>query len=350
MLNMKKKIFGIDIGKRSIKGVLLSKKGTEVFLDDYLYFDLQETNNMPTNQDQQLTFLSALVDGVGLKDQMVAASVDDKEVQILNLSMPKMPENELTLAIKNEIEAKTGINAADVSMDYLISNQLVKNGAHNLSLNVFFSRLETIKEHVKMLETAHLRPVSLESSMQSTVEMLRFNEYVRPSDTHVVVDIGEFHTSLGLVVNGNLVQMNTLRQGSGDINEKLMERFRCNYKESELMKLSFKIEKEESNTTDIVSKVIEEGYYQLIVGIHDTIAYYRASHKDSLIMNVILTGGGAQKEGLAEMIEQGTNIPTELANPLRKIQIFHNSDPSHEKLPQLGAYLHSAIGLALRGV
>jgi type IV pilus assembly protein PilM len=240
------------------------------------------------------------------------------------------------------VEAKTRTAAEQLAIDYLA----LPGNRGEQSVTVFFTKLDNVTRQIEVLEAAGLEPASLEGSMQATVECLRFNEYLKPAETCVVVDVGETHTSAALVAGGYIRQLHTVRGGAGDINEHLMEQTDCTYAEAEAMKLGLRLDEDHE---DPVKKLIEESYGNLIVAVHDTVAYYRAAFKDQLIMNVILTGGGAQKEGLDHLLQQSLNLPVERANPLRRIQIFTPGD-DREKLIHLAPYFHAAIGLALRSL
>lgn len=350
MFSWKNKTLGLDIGSRSIKGAILEKKGADILLTDYLFHDLQANDAIVHPGDNRLDLVQALVEGRGLSKSRVSSCIDDKEVQVIHLTFPEMSDADLSAAIRNKIEAKTGIESAELAIDHLTVGKVPGAGSMELLVRVYFTRMDIVKQKTLALQGANLQPVSMESCLQATIETLRFNDYLNTHDTCVVADIGESHTSVGLVIGGHLAQLNTIRVGCGEINENLMNSFQCSYGESEKMKLAYRLEKSEPGGAENMNRVIEDGYYRIILGIHDTVSYYKAAFKDQLIVNMLITGGGAQKEGLANLMEQSLNIPTVVPNPLRKIQIFKNGSTDREKISSLAAHLHPAIGLALRAV
>lgn len=350
MFGLRNKLLGLDIGSRSIKAAVLQKKGGDVYLSDYVFHDLRANNMIAPSAGSQLNLVQAIIDGRGLRRHNVSGCIDDKDVQVAHLTFPEMSDEEISAAVINKIEAKTGIDGSELSIDHLIVGKIPASGSVEVLVRVYYTRMDVVRQQADFLEKTHLRPVSLESYLQATIETLRFNDYINTHDTCVVVDIGESHTSVGLVIGGNLAQLNTIKVGSGDINENLMNSFQCSYLEGEKMKLSYRLEKSDPGVAENMNRVIEDGYYRIILGIHDTISYYKAAFKDQLILNLLLTGGGAQKEGLAALMEQSLSIPTVVPNPLRKIQIFGKKNEKRENLPELAAHLHPAIGLALRGL
>jgi type IV pilus assembly protein PilM len=295
--------------------------------------------------------LGALIEGSGLQDLSASSCIDDLEVKMLNFQLPPLPEAEIAQILANEVESKTGEQASSLSVDYIISARTPRSVDGGLEHHTFITRKDSMLKQVALLASAALVPVSLESSIQATIEGLRFNGYLEPATASVVVDIGEAHITLALILDGELVQMTSGKLGTGAINERLMQNFSCTYLESEERKLAYQLEQSEIPSIDPATKIIEEGYYQIIVHIHDTINYYKASYKDQTISTVILTGGGAQKKGLDQALEQTIGLPVIKADALRNLEIFANRDlEEQERLPALSPFFHTAIGLALRGV
>jgi type IV pilus assembly protein PilM len=346
MMNLRKKVLGLDIGSRTVKGAVLSRKGSEVHLQDFLFHDLRQDPAAP--EEDRLDTISALIDRRGFKNLSVAGCIDDKEVQVMLIALPEMPDGEIEAAVRNKIEAKTGGDSSNLSIDFIRIPPAV--GSREIMIRAYYTNLGAVKLQADALEYARLRPLSIESCLQATIEALRFNEYINERDAAVVVDIGETHTSIGLVIGGVLAQLNALRVGSGDINENLSSSFKCDYEASEKMKIAYRLEKSDPGAAENLNRIIEDGYYQIILGIHDTVSYYKAAFKEQTITSLLLTGGGANKDGLASLVSQSLSIPATVPNALRKIQIFDGNDERREALPALASQLHSAIGLALRGV
>jgi type IV pilus assembly protein PilM len=353
MFGLRKKILGVDFGRRSLKGVLLSKRGGEVYLDDYFYLDLKETLENGYDDQRFPAAFRALVEGIGLRNLHVASALEDKDVQLMPMHFPPLSENEIRDAVANELEVKLGVPAKDLSFDFNMLRARHEGtrsgGDHNVI--TAYTRLEVVKSHLDFLSNAKLKPYSVESALQASVEALRFNGYLPEDGSCVVVDGGEAHTSVGLVSQGELVQVNVIRSGSGDINQSLMQQLQWTYGESELLKISHRLEGEESGAhADAAGKLVEQGYYQIMLGIHDTVAYFRASRKDLQLQKVLVSGGAALKEGVPALLEQSLALPVEVANPLKNIQIFHAGETAdQERLPRIGQMLHVAVGLALRG-
>ena len=337
---------GLDVGARSVKAAELARVKGEVVLKDFAFHDFRQ--GPETNASHEET-VAALVDGRGLKGADVFGCLPDKEISVALLAFPEMPESEIPAAVRNKVEAKTGQDASAYSIDFLVAGRARNAGLSEILVRAYFTGAAAVEDQLAAIESFGLRPLSLEGSLQATIECLRFNGYVNHHDSCVVVDIGETHTSIGLVVGGELAQLNTLRVGSGDINESLMSELGCTHEESERLKLEYTLEGGDG-ASEKAHRLIEDGYYKIILGIHDTVSYFRAAFKDQLIVNLLLTGGGAGKAGLDSLVQQSLGIPAAVPNALKNIQIFTGPQPERDRLAALACQLHPAIGLALRAV
>ena len=348
MFGKKKKILGLDIGTRAVKGVVLGQKDGQVTLDNYFYFDLKQPQGGPVSPEAVGRVVADLVEGAGLRKTRVASCIEDREIQVVSLTMPILSEEELRVAVTNELEAQLGIDSKELAIDFVVVPPRNERSP-DLEVHAFYAKLATIRTHTDLLEAAQLEPVSVECAMLAALETARFNEDIGAEETVLLVDSGETHTSVGLVSCGELLQLSTIRVGAGEINNQLMQQLGCTFENAELRKLSYRMEGDEAQE-GTEARTIEQGYYEIIAGIHDTATYLRASRKAQKIEKVVVAGGGLLKEGAVALIEQSLGMPVTLANPLRKIEIFGGKEGDRDQLPRIGPMLHVAVGLALKGV
>lgn len=347
MFGFRKKVLGLDIGSRCVKGILLSKGRGQVALEKYFYLDLPEALNGAPSPELVRQLVADLVAGAGLQKYLVASAIEDREMQVVTLSLPAMPENDLRSAVVSEIETQLGTDSKELSIDYSILPS--SDERSSLQVLAYYTKREAVTSHLGVLENAGLKPYSVECAMHAALEAARFNDYIQGDETCLLVDSGDTHTSIGLVSKGELLQFSSIPSGSGAINQQLMDQFSCSFQNSELRKLNHRLEKAEG-AEDPEGRSIEQGYYELIVSIHDTATYFRASRKAQSIQKVVIMGGGLMKDGVAGLLEQSLNVPVILADPLRKIEIFGGKEGDRERLPQISPMMHVAVGLALRGV
>lgn len=95
-----------------------------------------------------------------------------------------------------------------------------------------------------------------------------------------------------------------------------------------------------NNVTDIVANEIQK-----------TFDFYRATADDPnmVVQKILISGGGSKLNGLARDLSARLEMPVEILNPFRNINVDTNKfDPDYlsEIMPEMAV----AVGLAVRGV
>ncbi|MDE3181502.1 MAG: pilus assembly protein PilM, partial [Acidobacteriota bacterium] len=86
----------------------------------------------------------------------------------------------------------------------------------------------------------------------------------------------------------------------------------------------------------------------LLLEIQKTFDFFRHTTASDPIQAIYLAGGTARINGLAEMLKAEFNVPVELIDPFRKIQVNPAKfDPG--LIAESGPRMTLAVGLALRG-
>jgi type IV pilus assembly protein PilM len=348
MIFRKKQFIGIDLGSRKIKAISLKKNGEEIILESLSLYDSKLDSTAPVNNTKDPEILGAMIESHAWQGASAATAMEDSDFQQLIVGLPPLTPEETHSAIQGKVESKGGMEIENFCFDYLpLSNR--KNDSEENFL-VYFTKVEAVKGYADILEVAKLQPVAINSNLNAILDSLRFNDYVTENENNVVVDIGESHISIGFISRGELIHTNCLRSGAGEINSNLQKTLQISYKEAEELKRAYALEKQEGAQIDSQQQLIEDGYSKMVVTIHDSITYLKAAYKDQMIHNIYLVGGGANKTGLAEILEESLNIPVLIPNALKNIQIFAHSNHDPETLAKSAPELHCAVGLALRGV
>jgi type IV pilus assembly protein PilM len=95
-----------------------------------------------------------------------------------------------------------------------------------------------------------------------------------------------------------------------------------------------------NNVTEIVAMEIQK-----------TFDFYRATTEDTetVVQKILISGGGSKLAGLAQELSHRLELPVEVLDPFRNINVDKNKfDPDYlsEIVPEMAV----AVGLAVRGV
>jgi type IV pilus assembly protein PilM len=100
-----------------------------------------------------------------------------------------------------------------------------------------------------------------------------------------------------------------------------------------------------------IQPIIETVSDILALEVRKTIDFYRATAQESeaAFQKILLAGGGSKLPGLADYLAKRFEIPVEVFDPFRQIEVDNTKfDPEYlrEIVPEMAV----AVGLALRGV
>src|SRR6185503_12280174 len=100
-----------------------------------------------------------------------------------------------------------------------------------------------------------------------------------------------------------------------------------------------------------IQPIIETVSDILALEVKKTIDFYRATaaEGDTTIQKILIAGGGSKLPGLSDYLSRRFEIPVEVFNPFRQIEVDDKKfDPDYmrEIIPEMAV----AVGLALRGV
>lgn len=177
--------------------------------------------------------------------------------------------------------------------------------------------------------------------------------YPDVEDPTLLIDLGAKSTNLVFIEGDKLFTRNILVGGSavsGNIAKELGIRFG----EAEDRKRSQGFvspggthEPHEDEEVDAISKIIRNTMTRLHGEIIRTIHYYRTQQSGSIPQRIFLCGGGAQTPLITEFFSEKFNLPVEVINPLRGVQVEARAqavaDANTSSLGEL-------VGLALRHV
>ncbi len=193
-----------------------------------------------------------------------------------------------------------------------------------------------VDSYVSFIKELKLEPLALEVSLEAIARsIIPKKDKKNPT---IIIDIGARTTNMAVFrENIKIAASNPI--GAETIKESLASVLSCSPKEanSELVK---GISRE-----DKASKVIKNEVNNIINEIDKIKKYYEERYKDNAINQILLCGGIGSMNGLAEYIEERTNIKTKAGNPWTNISVYPLK-PVPKK--EAGMYA-AAIGLCLSG-
>jgi type IV pilus assembly protein PilM len=343
----RRKVLGVDIGSRTVKGVRLrQERDGRVELDGHFFQDLSITSDdfpVRTNRDEAL---KAALEVQRLSSSMASAALRDSEIMTFNLEFPKMKEKELEKVILQEVAEVGGFAAEEHTCDFIVGPSPVDN-PEVMSVRAFAVKKDLVLDQMKSLKKAGLKAQAIESEMMALTAMLEFNGYIDPKEVAVVIDLGESHVSSGLIVDGSLSVTREHGVSFGAVNKALQDQMSISYEQAEKLKAGydFLAGAEEG----AAGHILDEMLTSIIRANKDAIDYYRELPESyGRVDRILLVGGASQMKGLDKVHQMLFKIPTIVVNPFRNIDVFTSLDEAEqEEITRIGPYMATAVGLAL---
>ena len=163
-------------------------------------------------------------------------------------------------------------------------------------------------------------------------------------DTEAVLDIGANGTNIVIHTDGVPQMVRTIPRGGNEITRLMASRLGMSVTEAEELKCRVGLIAGEGPDC---AEVIREAIRPLITEVRSSINYF-ASARGDRVSRIALVGGAARLPGLSEAFREALDVPTLLANPLRRV---HDSREGgrHDVLERFRSSAAVAIGLTLGG-
>lgn len=347
-------LLGVDLGTRSVKGVKLKMKSGRVRLVGHFFQDLSLTTEcFPEKVNFDEAFKAAL-QVRQLATSTASAAIRDSEVSSFRFSLPKMKEKEMRLAVAHELAESAGTDTISINYDYALIPKAVGTESETVDVRAYFAKQETVSKRVNQLKRSGLKCKSIETELMAATAMLHFNGYIASEQNQIVIDLGESHIEMGLIIDGELCATKHARIGLGMINENLRNALGMSYEDAEKMKANYSFSgTEASEEKDVeANRIIDNGVTELFRQIKEGIDFFREWPESyGKIDRILLIGGGSQIADVDKVHELFFKIPTTIVNPFKNIDIFEGPNQvDNDEIAKFAPYMATAVGLALASV
>lgn len=347
------KTFGLDIGEKMLRLVVLKKNVNRFTLKTFNSLPLPpkalrkgKISNEKIFQDALLELLESTPGKLPLKNVSVSIPENQTFTKIATLEHSRADYSYTEQEILENIEQHIPFAQQDMIIDW----QWVKDAKdENKKIAFVAVPKDSLMPYLKILESAHLRVVSVETEAQAlTRSLISPAQYKK---INLIVDIGSTQTLFVIQENGIVTFTRQTENYSGETMTQAIQReLGITNTEAEKIKLFYGLGYSDNDAKrELLMKEIEKILFdelqKLAVLITETAEYYMThiSEKKDTVQNIIISGGAANTKGIQEQLMNMLKIPIEIANPWTYVK-----KPSQTKFPpQLAQSFNTAIGLGL---
>jgi type IV pilus assembly protein PilM len=275
----------------------------------------------------------------------VVTGVSGHSVIIKNIVLPPMSREELEESIDWHAEEHIPYDLSEVSLDYQVTAE-TSDAMHVLIAACKRERIDQIKQAIQL---AGKQPVIIDVDTFALQNCYEANYHPSESQVVTLLNIGASTMNVNIVKGTRSLFTRDITVGGSQFTDVLQRSLGLNYQQAEAIKRGVaraadgieekSIEPLMHNVTELVANEIQK-----------TFDFYRATAEEQVVVQkILISGGGSKLSGLAQDLSRRLELPVEVMNPFRNINVDSNRfDPGYlnEIMPDMAV----AVGLAVRGV
>ncbi len=312
--------FGLDIGDRSLKVAYLKPYGTSAQLSSTGSIDVPKgvfDKGALIKPDIFCEYLTKLLDNVApkkIKTKYVHACLPETHTFIKLLSIDAKSSEEIPALIRDELPRHVPLDINDTYLDWsIVPNQNIDPSKASVLVGVIPKK--TSDAYTSSLRNCNLIPVSLQIEAQAILRsVLPYNEPEKKS--LAVVDIGATRASFILFDHGSIQFTISVPFASDDMTNRIAQELSLSQTDAEKAKTNIGLDKTKGKGSllTVLGPMVQE----LATIFKKNTSFYKEHFAGaSPINDIMLCGGGAQLQGLPEMLsELLPNIKITRANPM----------------------------------
>ena len=344
LFGKKQSLVGLDIGSHAVKVVELEAqpKGTYRLVNWGISAPLAEAIVDGEVMDRQLVTdaIANLFDSRAIKSRNVVAAVSGRAVIVKKITMNRLSNEDAQQAVYWEAEQHVPYDINDVSLDFEVLGPSATD-PKQMQVLLVAAKKDMVMSFGDLIREAGLQPLIVDVDSFAAQNALEANYDFTPDEVVAILNIGAEITNINIVQGGVPYFTKDLQVGGHSFIEAAQRKFNLSQSEAAAAVRG------ESGAALEIAPVIEQACEGLATAIERAQAYLRTAGEAGAVSRIMLCGGGALTPDLAEFLNRRIGVPTEIANPLARV----NYDPelfSGQDVMKVAPFLTVGLGLALR--
>ena len=340
-------LLGLDISSTSVKLLELSKNGARYRVESY------GVEPLPPNAVVEKNISD--VEGVGdavkrlitrakASSRLCAVAVAGSAVITKTIEMDaSLSDDEMENQITVEADQYIPYPLDEVAIDFEVMG-LSEGSTDQVEVLLAACRRENVELREASLELGGIKPrvVDIEAhAMKRAFELVQPQLGANPEDLVVaVIDIGATMTTLSVLADDKSIYTREQLFGGKQLTEEIQRRYGLSFEEAGLAK------KRGGLPDDYEQEVLQPFKEAVLQQVTRSLQFFFSSSQYDDVDYIVLAGGTASIEGLAEMIENKLGTPTIIANPFLDMALAGKVDST--ALANDAPAMMIACGLAMR--
>ncbi|GGI91165.1 type IV pilus assembly protein PilM [Legionella impletisoli] len=340
-------ILGVDISSTSVKIIELSSNGNQYSVEGYGAIKLPENameGPIVKDVDAVSNAIRSLLAQTRLSSRKVAVAVPDSLAISRTIQVHEgLSEDEIEELVIIEADKYIPYPIDEINIDFNVIGPSAKNTAMQDVL-IVASRTENVSKRVETVSHAGLEAVivDVESYAIERVAHLFAPDLPTEGENKVIaiIDVGAVYTHFFVLSGMKIIFSREEEFGGVRLIQAIMEKYGLGAEEAE------KSLREGTLPSDYVDEVLQPFIELILLQIKRGLQVFFSSTHYTVVDYILLAGGVAKVPDLARLLQEHINIPTQIANPFKYMNVAKkiNQDQLYKDSPTLLV----ACGLALR--
>lgn len=340
MFVREKTAVGLDIGASSVKVVEIERHGADariVHVGEALLEPDVIVDGEIMDRQMLVAAIRDLFETHRIESHHVILGVHGRGVIIKKILVDRVDPARADEAVFGEAEQHVAYDVDDLSLDYKI---LDLDRGPKMQVLLVAAKRDLILHRVEVIREAGLAVDAVDVNCFALQNALEQSEKLGPEETVALLNVGADITNVNVVRGGVPLYMQDLALGSHNYLQAVQKAFRLSRAEAE------KALQEKPGRLD-VRPLLEQFCADLSSSLEKSLNYLRTAGEADHLDRVLVCGGGAQIEGVIELLGRRQPVPVALADPLRGISYGRGVFPDGNPGP-ISPRLAVGLGLALR--
>lgn len=339
-------VLGLDISSTTVKLLELSQSGGRYRVESYAVSSLPLDAVIEKNVNDVEGVSNAIRNVVAqsrTKLKTVSAAVAGSSVITKVIDMPDgLSDDDMETQLTLEADQYIPYPLEEVAIDFEVQGPS-PDRVNQVEVLLAACRRETIDSRVEAIEGAELtaRIMDVEAYAMERAYTLIQDQLDLDDDTTVaVVDIGATMTTLSVLNRGHTIYTREQLFGGKQLTDEIMRRYGLPLEEAGLAK------KQGGLPDDYEPEVLDPFKDAVVQQVARSLQFFFSSSQFNDVDHIILAGGVASMEGLADVVQDRLGTPASVANPFADMTI--SSRVNAVALSSDAPAMMIACGLALR--
>ncbi len=316
-------MIGLDIDKDQVRVVELKEGSEGITLTKFGVAKVIPKSSAENISHAISRTVAKLFAEQQIEEKEVYSAISGPRVQVRRMTLPPMPKEELSEAIKWEAKNFVPFSIETAAIDYYLLKEREGKGTKQ-ELIVVAVDGEALKRHLEIIKGAGLKSAGVTPISFALWELAKFQPEFSTEELKGLVHIGAESTSLDLFKDHDLLFTREIDFSRASITETLAE---------------------EEHDPEEFRRVMFSVFGKLQNELISSLEYYREQFFEEKIAHLFLLGETAELKDLKEYLFANFGIPIDLVDPLKNLRLDPKID--QDKLNQAAQNLAIPIGLAL---